>query len=254
MLDRRSGFAAVACLTAALAGCDDKDSEPPGQRGELNAGTFFYLCAGDADAQCDDDAVVSDADETTGAFPPIAVGADLMLNFVRDDAPDAQDFILAAGGETFITGVDTTFTTHKAGIVALVATDGSSYPHDLVHVRVVEATGLRVSQATTTEQTVDELEAGAQIDVSGNDVEIDLSGSVTLTTRTFLRAAPIGADDKILAGTLETTWTSSDPSIVEIVSDDSNNVIEIETGAPGTATVTVQMGELTADVELEVAP
>jgi len=238
-----------AALALSLLGCEDTAEDPPGQRGELDKGMFYYLCAADSDAVCDSDAVVGRADEATGAFPPVAVGGDFKLNFVPDDA-SAVEYI-DPGSESFITWEDTTFTAMLPGIVALVATDVSGYAVDLVHIRLAQPAAIRVSQTTTTAQSVDSFAAGLDINLDGSDVEIDLQGSVSLSGQIFLRAVPMDADDQILAGALATSWQSSDPSIVQIVSDPANNVIEVQPQASGTATLTVTMGQVNAAVTLQ---
>lgn len=253
-MGRLLGALGLAAALVGATGCKDDNGpeEPSGLRGELDAGTFFYGCDGEADAQCDADAVVSAADAVTGAFPPIASGATFKIGYTEDEGSfNAQHFI-RTGSQAFITGEDEIFTTHRAGIVALVVTAASGSPIDLVHVNVAEVAGLRISQATTTEETIEDIEAGANIDIDGSDVEIDVGGSVTVTTRTFLRAAPVDANDRVLAGSLPTSWTSSDTSVIDVVSSANNNVVEIEAGVAGSATLTVTMGAFEADVTIEV--
>lgn len=239
---------ALAGVLATLSACKN---EPGGLQGELNAGTFYYRCHAASDAQCDEDAVVAAADATTAAFPPIAVGGDFALRF-QDDGNRAQEFLITPGSRDFVTGEGTRFSAERSGVVALVVTNAFQKPDaiDLVHVRLSDAVGLRISQATTTETTTEDLEAG-KIEVDGSDVEINIDNPVSLTERTFLRAVPVTADDEILAGALTTSWESSDPTIVEIISDATDNVVEIESKGVGTATLTVTMGGMTADITID---
>lgn len=241
----------VALVSVALTTSACKD-EPGGIRGELNAGTFYYKCHLETDAQCDEDAVVAAADATTGAFPAIAAGSTFKLRFEEDGASDSSYF-LSPGSSDFITSNDTVFTAERAGIVGLAATTTIDPVRalDLVHVRLLDVAGLRISQASTTEASVDEIAGGSDIEVDGSDVAIDVQNPVSLATRTFLRAVPVSAEGVILAGSLSVAWTSSDVAVIDIVSDPSDNVIEIESKGMGTATLTVTMGAATADITID---
>ncbi|MFP6685093.1 MAG: hypothetical protein VB934_10280 [Polyangiaceae bacterium] len=232
-----------------LTGACTKSEETGGLRGELDAGTFFYHCHTNADAQCDTDAKVSAADEVTGAFPPIAVGSLFGIEFEVDEGFGPADVVAAS--DDFLVATDGAFEAIKPGIVALVTRAAASRAIDLVHINLFEADGLRISRGSTTTESVKDIEAGAKIDISGSDIEIDLNATVEVTTTTFLRAAPVTADGRVLAGSFETMWTSSDEDAVRIATSPTNNVVEIDS-TPGTsATITVTMGELSATITID---
>lgn len=243
-------------LWVALAtGCDEGGSvDAAGERGELNNGTFFYVCNDKADAQCDEDAVVGARDPATSAFPPLARGGRFSVRFEYDDDPVLLNYLIFAG--PYVEGMEGSpvFTAVAPGVTAVAAVDeSSSLAYDLVHLTVVEPAALRISETTTTQERVEDIAAGVDLEL-GSDAVLDITAEVTLATRTFFRAAPVDGAGNVLAGALDTTWTSSDPGVVAIVSDPENNVIEIEPLGSGTATLTVTMGDLTATVPVEAGP
>lgn len=234
-----------------VCGCDNSAS---GQVGELGNGTFHYLCESVSDAQCDDNALKGDLDESTGAFPPIAVEGRFQLSFVSNDGlgagyitPGSRAFVDFEGESTFF-GV-------APGVVAVMATDSNAgRAHDLIHIRVADVEGVRVSQTTTTTEAGGLIAAGTEFNIGGAEVDVELAGGVlAVSEQTYLRAAPVDASDNILAGALAVQWESSDPGIVAIVSDATNNVIEIEPMASGSATLTVTMGTTTRSVDIDAA-
>ncbi len=236
----------LGAIALATSGCQD---ETGGLRGELNAGTFFYRCAERSDAQCDADAVVAQADDTTAAFPAIAVGAVFGLRFDdRDGTVGATGFEPAT--PKFLAVSADALTAMLPGIVGVVFVDNGRAV-DFVHLNLVAPASVSISQASTIEVSVDDIAAGNDIVADGSDVAIDLTSPVSVSSRTFLRAVPRSEDGRILAGGLTTEWTTSDPTIIEITSDPSDNVIAIETRGTGTATLTVTQGDITAAVTID---
>jgi hypothetical protein len=223
---RYSKLAAAGCLL--LAGCDSEEP-PPTQLGQFGVVEFAYECSGPGDAACD-----TACDDTANAtlcegrtvdrtiLPTLALGSRFRLT------PDAP-VTLAPASESRLVKEGDDFVAAFEGITAVLALKSNGDVQDLVHVAVVGV----------------------------ETVNIDFRADFVATTGNFEGAARIvmlGPGDMPLAGTFPCTWTTSDPAIVTLTSDPTDNTVEFETGAVGTATLRAELGDYSGELEIEVSP
>ncbi|AKT37925.1 hypothetical protein [Chondromyces crocatus] len=240
-LSRRARLSPLLLLLPLVAGCSEGDGRQ-GIAGELGNGVFYYLCAGDSDAQCDDKATRGDIDVATGAFPPVAVGGRFSIDFESNDTYDVGPYTIDTAND-FVTSEETVFQAMAPGVAALVAMDGNT-AMDLVHVRFEEAKTIRVSQTETNTNLPERIQGGVSANVGGLDVELEVDAPTGLTGRTFLRVVPATEDGRILAGALPVTWRG-DPDVVAFLSAPSDNVVEVQINGTGPITATVGALETT---------
>lgn len=239
LASRGAGLTGVLLSMGALLGCDAATRE----EGELGDGDFRYLCVGTSDAQCD---IGEEGAEK--AFQGIALDARIGVQYVPDFPGALRDFTVFghdrvdnlrddALGVTVITPRVPGFTALFA-LYAPIAGGSSPGIEDILHVVVREPKGLQISQR--------EPSGSFNGSFGGLSVSVGLSAPLTL------RVAPIDADGNILAGALDCEWVSADPDIAEIVSDPTDNVIDVQPKRSGAATFTVTLGAQTASVDVAV--
>lgn len=241
---RIRSITAVALVLSA--GCDE-DTPPPKQPvvvlpGGLDRAQFVYGCAGPADAQCDVDADLAPVRDAS-PFPLLAVGGRFeLVAQTKDLAPLALD--VASGAFLSLDADGKTLTALEPGLVSVVASrDG--VPLDFADVELVEPANLKILQATP--------------QGSFKGVDIDLGdGSVSATANvdfTFkFRAVVTDADGAILAGDFPCVWSSSDPAVAAITSDPEENIVTVVSGSAGSAVITVDLGDFSGLVTIEVGP
>jgi hypothetical protein len=214
-------------LLLGLAACSSKD-EPVTQMGEFGQVAFSYGCAGPGDPVCDS-ACDSSANATLcqgrtfaqNVLPRLAVGSTFQL--AADDpgvslVPATTDRISPTGGG---------FEAVMPGLTAIMALLPSGEVKDLVDVEVREV---------------------AAVDVNFTAAFDALSGHFIGAARILLMA-----DEQLpLGGFFPCQWSSSDPAIVAITSDATDNMVSFETGTPGTATLTAELGDYSGTVTVEV--
>lgn len=221
-----TGAAGLLAISALL-GCED---DPANQlAGELGEGTFTYLCLEDSDAQCDLGEETSDL-----ALANIALAGRFGINY----SDESIDYLQPATMDRLdYDDTDEVWVAAQTGWVGVIAID-NTMADDFAHFRVVEPTGLRISQR----------EASGQFTGSFGGVSITVSAQSPIT----LRVAPVDDQDAVLAGALSCSWTSSDPATARVAGDATDNVILVEPLQNGSATLSVQLGELTAQTTIEV--
>lgn len=232
----------VLAATLASVGCDDVEPQQPEVvlLGSLGRATFTYGCAGPGDAQCDLDADLAPLREDS-PFPLIAVGSRFEL---EAEADGLGSIGLGTASEDFLS-VDEdglTVTAERPGVVSVVAlSDG--VPFDFADIELVEATDLKILQATPAGSF-----EGVDIDIGDGEVSAEVDVEFTFKFRAVLT----DADGTILAGDLGCAWTSSDPTVAEITTDPEENVVTVVSGAAGTAVISVEVGSFVGNVTIEV--
>ncbi len=215
--------------TAALfaLGCE---KEPTQQKaGELGNGVFTYSCSRSSDAQCDDEHKVS-----ASAFDALALGAYFQMGGPSGTASlnPASDLRVVYAGAT------AEWHTVATGHTAVMAIGYESEVIDMVHLHTVAPTQIVVAKKLISGDFSGEI---------GNvSFDVDLDDAIQL------RAAPADADGNILAGALPCTWTSMDATVVEISGDETDNVVSLITKNTGQGKLLVELGELAAEVTVDV--
>jgi hypothetical protein len=240
-------------VAIASLGCNS-DAEKGTQAGELGRGKFQYVCGstGDPDAQCNENADLAIVDPATN-MPAIALGGRFAVTFIKKDAPSGNTGVYAQGLSelTAFDYKDQFHTAKKAGWAALIGfTDGGGYSNarDLVHVRIEPIDHLEVAQTTPTGGGGGDFKG--KVTVPGLTVDVTVSSPTTPVTQMF-RVVPLTLDRRLLAGALACQWTSSNPSVANITTDPTKNIITVEL-KPGTATIHVTLGDKATDVQVKV--
>jgi hypothetical protein len=222
---RRTWIPLTACTLASfLTGCG-----PFGTSGALGNGAFAYECAGSNDAFCE--GLVF---PVSGQLPDVAVGGtfNILYNGEMPETKDGIEFqvaVVPASTELVETVTGVGFRVTAAGDTSFLARGANGVVADFVTVRVL---------------TTDHLEV-----LSGGSSIIQLN--LQTSTQENLRVVPLDENNEKLAGNLTYAWSSSDESIVTIGGSSSNDA-SVQAVAPGTATVTVTLGELHADIPITV--
>lgn len=196
--------------------------------GELGNGTFDYTCARASDPVCAGGAVASN-------FPDCLMeGGEFEIDYTIEDLDELEsygtDFIyVKPASPTYFDGVDA-LTAIKTGRAALVAYADDNVI-DILHLAIVPPTSMSITNVDTT--------------VLGPVVELEVGESLILSaTANSSACAQAG-------GGLRVSSTSSDPGVVTVGGLD---VVALSGIAEGSATITVQMGPLTQDLEVRVGP
>jgi hypothetical protein len=209
--------------------------------GSLGNIVFVYHCdpvASLDDAECD-------TRSTPSTLPPIALDATFMVGEKkRDDLfvsntleSGASDRIVEDGSsDSYVT-----FTALAPGVTSLVHF-GAEEDSDYVDVHVEAPNALQLSEVTLADGVVTATIAA-------------VADTLTLTApNAVVRAVPIDAQGNLLAGAAPDlyTWTSSDPSVVSLVSQPATHMIEVVAGASGTSTLAVSVAGLSASTKVTV--
>jgi hypothetical protein len=223
-----------------LAGCNVGTDKL--MKGSLNMETFDYHCSltdSLEDPYCD-------AQFDSPAFPAhIALGASFFIDVQDSGGPhsgtttaDPSRIAVAPGSS----GLFTTFTALEPGVTSLVYIDDAHHGSDYIDVDVEPPDGLQINQVTVLASQV----TATQGVVAG---ALSFSG-----TSMALRAIPIDAQGRVLAGTLPTpyTWTTSDPNVLPITGGVHSHVVEIAPGTAGISMLTANVGNLSFMLEVTV--
>ena len=201
---------------------------PGGESGEIGEGDFFWECTSQTDPVCENEL------DPSSSFPQgsIALGSTFGVDFLRrlGDTPfhrvepASHDMIRTVGSERF--------RAEKSGFVALLALSGDILI-DITHVRIDEPDRLEIGLDGGT------LAAGAAIELKELE-DITLSATAVDTFGDFL------------AGSLFCQWSTDDDGIIELRRNRNDNDMEIQAIAPGTAKLSVELGELSAELTIVV--
>jgi hypothetical protein len=211
-----------------------------GSSGELENGSFSYLCTTDRDPICGPDATFIEG--TLQTMPnTIAVGGQFSVVF-RGSSSSGQDgsaFVkpvssdLLAGGA----GNEPIFTAAKPGFAGLLALRGSTVV-DVIHVHIVAIDSARIDARVDTTGAVI---VGAPTVNIGTGALVDLSAA----------AADEGSDT--LAGSLDYAWSTDDSAIAEILTSPTTDEITVRGGAPGQTMVHVTISGVSSAISIVVA-
>ncbi|HFE45758.1 MAG TPA: hypothetical protein ENJ18_09770 [Nannocystis exedens] len=222
--------ACTLCLAAlSLTACNFDYDPPPSSEGELGRGDFLYRCVGDSDALC------PAGSQTATVFPQaIALGGAFSLDYSYNSEFAGESLpLLKSSAPDRISIENGIFNALALGYTAINAVSGTSEVIDIKHLRVASIDHLIISESELTIGAMIEVEAGSQIS---------------------LVAAPYGAQDELLGGSLDYTWTSADPTIAAVVGAGTDNNVAIEGSAEGQTTVTVVVGDLATAITVVVQP
>lgn len=208
--------AAVAVAAAlCVAGCK------VGTPGELGHDDFRYTCDAPSDPACDDQGWewLEGKDRLETIPGSVAVGSTFQLAVGYDSeasiVPVAPDMISAVGQ---------VFTVEQSGRVALLGRGGDGLVTDLIHVDA-------------------EVPNGVQLDPP--------SLALAVGEAQWVRAVPVHGSVS-LYGALPCAWTSAAESVASVISDASDNVVQVYGAAPGSTMLHLTIGERSYDVPVTV--
>lgn len=236
-MSRRWPFLALVLTTSA---CFPKEQK---QAGELGAGEFTYHCIEASDAQCDVNQEVAPE-----AFQHVATGATLAVSYENPDNGQYEGDVYfynrsprveveereygSANGVVMMKFVE-------PGYTAILPYTDDGKIDDFLHVHVLDQGGIAISRRD---------EGGDSFSGSFGNVSVEVTTGLSVT----LRAAPTDDQGELLAGALPCEWQSSDEDIVAIIGDPTDNVVELDLGNAGTATLTVKLGNVEATTDIVV--
>jgi hypothetical protein len=214
------------CASVLLAaGCDFGD---PTTAGELGNGEFRYICAGANDAACDQN-------DEAFLFPEVlAVGGRFALDYEARSGPTARiepaaPVVLAESGDVleFL----------RAGSSAVLAIRGDAVV-DVVHLEA---------------QEIDEAVVTVDVDTSSDrdgvrpqvDLFLDEQAHLTLELRDVI--------DRLLSGSVDLQWSTSDAAVFEVVSLPTKRDVLIEARGTGAAELILQVETFAASFPVNVA-
>lgn len=197
---------------------DPDITQPNPTRGGLLNGSFYYICTGDRDPAC-----IGDAPQD---FPArLALGGAFYLEYKADPGYILPITVANPDRLTYATGA---FRALTPGPVALLV-----YEHD--HVRDL----LNVQIA-----------APATIEIQRNQAEV-LALSLELGEEAALVAVAHSDEGHGLAGTLQYRWSIEGDSVA-IVDEQGPGGVRLQATAPGDASLTLSLADLTVTVPVKV--
>jgi hypothetical protein len=225
---RRSASLAGLTICACYSSCDDLPSSAS-TTGELGNGTFEYSCASLGDAVCEHGAVEQQ-------FPDcIAVGGAFRLDYTlkdlsdRDDEHPTSSLSVDSASATFFSLDHGEFTAEQPGRAALLAFDNEKVV-DFIHLDIVTPEAMEI----------------VALDPEDSVEVLHLASGEAASFRVFPRTTQCA----VLGGAVTAEAVSNHPVVVATSVLD---VVELRGDVPGTATVTVKLGELTQEIRVEVS-
>ncbi len=231
-------------LVLALSACTDtNDNYDPGAKyGEFGDGAFLYRCVVDGDPTC------RGSVGTAPNFPAaLALGRQMDLEYTWQDDPDTYEDdndhygeplpVLQSATSARLRDDGSRFVALATGFVAVIAVDGNSHVVELVHFEIAEVDAVRAITSPAEDFPV----AQQQLDMREAE-ERELQGLV------------VDLHGRELGGILPYSWTSEDPSVLEIVSGGDSGLVHLRAGNVGTTNLVLTQGEhtLTLPVTVEV--
>jgi len=218
------------CLGAlSLAACNFDYDPPPSSEGELGRGDFLYRCVGESDALCP-----AGSQAATGFPQAIALGGTFSLDYSYNSEFAGEPLpLLKSSAPDRISVENDIFKALALGYTAINGVSGTSEVIDIKHLRVAAIDHLIITENELTIGAMIEVEAGAQLS---------------------LVAAPYGAQDELLGGSLDYTWTSADSTIAAVVGAGTDEDVAIDGTGEGQTTITVAVGELAIEIVVIVLP
>jgi len=221
--------ATIAACLATLLACNDDYEPPPSAQGELGRGEFTYRCSGQSDALC------PGSSQTATGFPKaVAQGGRFSLDYAyNEDYAGMALPLLKTSAPARIADANGIFTGIALGYTSIIGVSGTSEVIDVKHMRLA---------------AIDHLEVTEDFLTIGETVTVSAGAELALTV------SPYGAQDELLAGSLDYTWTTADPTIAAVVGAGTDDLASIEGLSEGETTVTVQVGELALQIAVVVLP
>lgn len=222
--------AALWLLLGPLTACDPTAPPPPDPTmdGELMRGEFEYRCAGSNDAFC--------VDFVAQRFPQrFAVGGSFEVGFNPSVSIVATPGVQTSAPsllEPTSTGVIASFRFDRPGTAALLAIINDEEMVDYLHVTAERVLSYHFS------------------DDDGMDGVTEIVMQPGESRR--ITVEPRGELGQVLAGTLEYTWSTDEPSIARTASDTQARTVQIQAEAIGRTRLLVEGGDVTGSVEVIV--
>lgn len=242
ILSRSGGVAALALL-GLVVGCKDPESSDGSVAGTLGRSRFFYTCVAASDPQCDERSNL--APNVDGlSFPPVAVGARFRIG-EESDFGTGVTRVRPLGDFFDYEEASQAFVAVRAGVGGVVSESVNDEVVDFAQIELATPTRLKLLFATE----VGNFQSGAVTIEPGG-----VRGGVKATTFYDVRVFPVDDKDRPLAGAFPIEWSTSAPATLKFRDPNrlSDNVVSLETGVPGRATLSVKVGTLTASFEVEV--
>lgn len=228
-----SSCQALCAILLLVPSCGDSGSE-----GELENGSFSYLCTTDRDPHCGPDETFVEG--TLQSMPNnVAVGARFGITF-RGSSSSGQDgsaFVTPVSTDLLAFGSGSSMTALKPGFAGLLAIRGSTVV-DVIHVHIVPISTARID---------------AQVDTSG--AVIMGAPTVNIGTGALVELSAAAADEAgdTLAGTLDYMWSTDDSAVAEILTPPTTDELTVRGGAPGETLVHVTIGGVSSSISIVVA-
>jgi hypothetical protein len=221
----------IAAAVATAPGCsfDGDDDDRPERPGELGAGTFRYICVGDADPYCASGFVAD-------TFPErFAVNGAFDLDFDPHEyypSPDEPLPRVIAGSPDSVRSEAMAFYFVRPGYAGFLARNAVGEVIDLRHLYGSAVERIAVVTGGSQELSRLELDVGQDIDV-------------TVEPQDALRS--------VLAGSLTWGYTIDDTSVAEVLTTDRDRDVTVRAVAPGETTLRIDAGGFMQEVAVVVA-
>jgi hypothetical protein len=229
------------------AGCEAAGPLPtqPNQVGNMGNGTFLYECSSSADTAC--------AVTTPDLLPTVALGSRFNLGFTPKTSINniGNPGVVVVSPEYAKSALNgfLSLKEGRAGFAVETSTDGRVI--DFTDVEVVAPLGL-----TITETVAPGLDAGAEGEAGAPDSGADAGAITTLVLRAgaeaYLAVVPIGTSNAPLAGSIDATWTTSNPAAVKLLIAGVGPTMQISAVGAGAATLTVASGTIQTTLSVVV--
>ncbi len=211
------------CVTTSLAALLAVAATACSGAGDLENGTFHYVCTSDYDFSCE-------AFSWPDLEATIAVGAAFDLEYVSDGS-DVASLSFAGVRPASEQVAERISSSAQRGMRFVVAGEGAFIAHGLDDT-VLDFTYLLAEEVVA-------------VDLTGEDVAGDtLFVRADETSR--IVAHPLGLGDEHLIGSMSCTWSVDDGAMLWAPTGVSSCAIDVDALAPGQTTLRVQMNEAVA--------
>ncbi len=234
-------------------GCELKPDEvqTPTQMGNLGNGSFVYECTSNADNGC--------ATGTLDQLPIVALGSRFNLGFMANSSITnaGNPTVVVVAPEYLMNGTDgfVALKEGRAGFVAESSTDGRVI--DFSDIAIAAPVALTIAAPGGEPPFPDAGgfgEGGSAPDAgdAGGDAGTPAELAVPIGSKTTLTSLPLGTGDVPLAGSLDVSWTTSNPSVLRLTLPGPAPTMEIEGLSAGSAVITAQAGSVQTTLNVVV--
>jgi hypothetical protein len=192
--------------------------------GELDNGTFQYICLDDSDPMCPTGRTALDFPDTVGKDGTFDLDFD-------PDQGSSSGIRIEAVAEDLILGRTDSFRALASGTTALLAKRTSSD-------RVIDIVYLAVEEV-----------AGIEIEQDGRSPRLVLEVGDTVT----LDATAVDADRSVLAGARDFRWAVSDPQVLRLERANPTAHMDVQALREGSVTITVTTGDISEELNLSTS-